>query len=59
MAESNARKQWTKEHTTGLYLKLNNNTDKDILGKLSTVKSKQGYIKELIRRDMEVLGEKV
>lgn len=34
-------------------LKLNLNTDKDVIEKLDTVKNKQGYIKSLIRADLE------
>lgn len=35
-------------------LKLNIKTDADLLNKLDTVKNKQGYIKELIRRDTDL-----
>lgn len=34
-------------------LKLNLTTDADIIAKLETVTSIQGYIKELIRKDIE------
>ena len=34
-------------------LKLNKVTDADIIEKLASVKSVQGYIKELIRKDIE------
>lgn len=34
-------------------LRLNLNTDSDILDKLDQVPSKMGYIKELIRKDMQ------
>lgn len=40
-------------NTTQLHFKLNNKTDADILKHLKTCKNKQGYIKELIRRDMK------
>lgn len=33
-------------------MNLNHNTDADLLKKLSTVPSKQGYIKFLIRQDI-------
>lgn len=33
-------------------MNLNHNTDADILRKLETVSSKQGYIKTLIREDL-------
>jgi hypothetical protein len=34
-------------------LKLNRETDKDIIEKLESVDSMQGYIKSLIRKDLE------
>ncbi len=48
MAESKAHKEWTKKNTTFIGLKLNHNTDKDILTALEG-KSKQTEIKRLIR----------
>ena len=39
-------------HCTGVYLKLNLSTDKDILEKLASVPNRQGYIKQLIRDDI-------
>lgn len=48
-----AQSAWDKAHTTQVVLKLNNNTDADILAKLAEVESKQGYIKQLIRADIE------
>jgi hypothetical protein len=47
-----AHQQWVAENTTRVVMNLNHNTDPDILEKLSTVKSKQGYIKQLIRADI-------
>ena len=44
--------KYDKAHCTGLYLKLNNGTDSDILEKLSSVPNRQGYIKDLIRADI-------
>ena len=52
MAETQARKDWTKENTTFVGLKLNNRTDKDILEALEG-KQKQTEIKRLIRQGME------
>lgn len=48
MPESNARKEWTKQNTTFIGLKLNQHTDKDILDALDG-KSKQTEIKRLLR----------
>ena len=45
---------WAKEHTTRVVMKLNHNTDKDILEWLECQSSKQGAIKEAIRK---VIGE--
>lgn len=52
MAETQARKEWTKENTTFVGLKLNNRTDKDILEALEG-KPKQTEIKRLIRQGMK------
>lgn len=38
----------------GLYLKLNTVTDRDIIARLDTQSNKQGYIKDLIRTDIEL-----
>lgn len=51
--ESKAKKEWMKEHTTFIGLKFNNRQDADILQKLEEVGNKQGYIKALIRADIE------
>lgn len=45
--------EWDSAHTTSIHLKLNNKTDIDIIAKLAEVESKQGYIKQLIRADIE------
>lgn len=44
--------EWQSKNTTQIKLRLNNNTDGDIIEYLSTLDNKQGYIKELIREDM-------
>lgn len=54
MAESQAKIAWDKNHTTFVGLKLNNNTDAEIIAKLENVPSKQGYIKQLIRADIAI-----
>lgn len=48
-----AVRKYDKEHTKQILLKLNKRTDVDILCKLDTVDSKQGYIKGLIRDDIK------
>lgn len=52
MPDSKAKKAWTAAHTTRIVMNLNHNTDAQILKKLSTVPSKQGYIKDLIKADI-------
>lgn len=57
MPESPERLQqkyaWDKDNTTKVWLKLNNRLDADILERLSEEESRQGYIKSLIRADIE------
>lgn len=48
------QERYDKVHTTRFQLKLNNETDKDIIEKLRSVDSMQGYIKECIRKDLKV-----
>ena len=48
------QEEWSKKNIKGIYLKLSKNTDADIISWLSDQKNKQGYIKELIRKDMDV-----
>lgn len=48
-----AQKKYDKENTTGLYIKLNLRTDKDIIHWLWKQSSKQGAIKDLIRKEIE------
>lgn len=44
--------RYDSNNTTRIAIKLNNHTDADILLKLSQVDNKQGYIKRLIRKDI-------
>lgn len=52
-AQKRANERYDKENTVRLSLKLNKTTDADILAKLESVESKQGYIKDLIRQDIK------
>lgn len=52
MADSQAKTAWDNAHTTRVTIKLNNNTDAEVVAKLASVASKQGYIKQLIRADI-------
>lgn len=47
-----AQKRYNREKTKSVIIKLNKTTDADILAKLDTVGNKQGYIKDLIRNDI-------
>ena len=44
--------KYNKENTVQISLKLNRSTDADLIDSLNRVKHKQGYIKELIRKDI-------
>lgn len=55
-AQRKAQKKYdenNKDRYKSLYLKLNVESDRDILNKLESVTNKQGYIKELIRNDIQ------
>ena len=52
MPDSQAKKNWDKEHTRQLSIKLNRNTDADILQKIESMNSYALYIKTLIRADI-------
>lgn len=56
-ALNRARSKYDAANTIHFHLKLNKNTDTDILTKLAQVANKQGYIKELIRRDLRAKNE--
>ena len=55
-AQLKAQAKYDAEHTTGVYLKLNNKNDADILDRLASVDNRQGYIKQLIREDIKRHG---
>lgn len=44
--------RYNKENTVQISLKLNRSTDAELIDSLNRVANKQGYIKELIRRDI-------
>ena len=54
-AQARASAKYDKEHTKGIYLKLNKETDADIIEFLAGVENVQGYIKQLIRNDENFL----
>lgn len=44
--------EWDKKNIKGFYIKLSKSTDADIIRWLESIPNKQGYIKELIRKNM-------
>lgn len=52
-AQKKAVRKYDEAKTVQFKMKLNKGTDADILKKLDSVSNKQGYIKELIRADIE------
>lgn len=44
--------RYNKENTVQISLKLNRSTDADLIESLNRIANKQGYIKQLIRRDI-------
>jgi len=51
--DSEAKKKWDKENTSYIPLRLNHNTDKDILQALDPKRPKQTQIKEWIRKALK------
>lgn len=56
-AQAKAQRRYDDKHTRQVHLKLNKRTDSDVLEMLDSVPSKQGYIKRLIREDLERKAE--
>lgn len=52
-AKIRANNKSNKINTKMICLRLSYNTDADIIKKLDEVESKMGYIKKLIRKDMQ------
>lgn len=48
---------WDREHTRQIRLKLNLNTDADLIEYLDSVDNKQGLIKRLLREEMTRMKE--
>ena len=51
-SQRKAAKKYQQEKTKSISVCLSVNTDKDILDHLSTIPNKAGYIKQLIRNDI-------
>lgn len=52
-AQKRAVRKYDDVNTVQIKMKLNKKTDADVLGMLDEVSNKQGYIKSLIREDIE------
>ena len=52
-AEKRAKEKYDSKNTVQIKLKLNLKTDKDIVEALKRSGNKQGYIKRLIREDLQ------
>ena len=52
-AQKRAREKYDSRMTVQVHLKLNVGTDSDVIKKLGSVPNKQGYIKDLIRKDIK------
>ena len=55
-AQVRASAKYDKEHTKGIYLKLNKDTDADIIKYLELCDNTQGLIKDLIREHIKRLN---
>ena len=51
-SQLNAQKKYDSKNTKAFALKLNYTTDRELIDKLESVENIQGYIKELIRKDL-------
>lgn len=58
-AEKRAKEKYDKDNTKQVKLKLNVKTDADIIEALELSGNKQGYIKKLIREDLQKRKERV
>ena len=52
-ARNKAQLKYNKAHTTQVTLRLNRRTDADVIELLEGLDNKQGYIKALIRADIQ------
>lgn len=51
--QSETKTKWDNENTVRVNIKLNKNTDADIIQAIESADSKQGFIKEAIRAYMK------
>lgn len=53
-AQKRAREKYNKENYKVINFKVNKKTEKELIDHLEAQENKQGYIKELIRQDIEM-----
>lgn len=58
-AQKKAKQRYDEKNTVQIKLKLNRKTDEDIIEALERSGNKQGYIKELIRADLQKKNKRV
>lgn len=49
-----AQSKWVRANTKGFYIRLSLKSDQDIIEALANKENKQGYVKSLIRRDIDM-----
>lgn len=52
-AQVRASMRYDEKNTVKFTVKLNRRTDRDLIERMESVSNKNGYIKELIRKDIE------
>lgn len=58
MGKETPQDRWNKAHTTSIAIRFMHKSDQDILSKLESVPNKAGYIKRLIREDIQKEGQR-
>ncbi len=53
-----AQRKYDSAHCRFYHLKLNINTDADVIAKLDSVPSKQDYLRQLVRKDLAATDNK-
>lgn len=53
MCDMTKQDKYNRSHTVQIPIRLNLKTDADIIAHLQGIENKQGYIKDLIRKDMK------
>ena len=56
--DKQSEEKWKREHTTRIHLRLNNNTDKELIEFLNSTPNRQGLIKQLLNEYIEAQKKK-